>query len=75
MKRVGGSSLFSWPCWILNCGCPWTALKRFCWRTDGAVGKKSAKPAEERDMMKDGYTPNGKLPRSLGSILNQPLTT
>lgn len=26
-------------------------LKRFCCRTDGAVGKKSAKPAEARDIM------------------------
>ena len=30
----------------------WAALDRFSWSTDGAVGKKSAKPLDERDMLK-----------------------
>jgi hypothetical protein len=30
------------------------ALERFCWSTDGAVGKKSAKPFTERDILRNG---------------------
>lgn len=43
-------------CWLSSNGFArcrsWLALKRFCWRTDGAVGKKSAKPADERDIVR-----------------------
>ena len=31
------------------------ALERFCWSTEGAVGKKSAKPFDERDILGDGH--------------------
>ena len=33
----------------------WVAFDLFCCSTDGAVGKKSAKPAEERDMVRSRY--------------------
>lgn len=33
----------------------WEALERFCWSTEGAVGKKSAKPFDERDILGDGH--------------------
>ena len=48
----------------------WVALKRLCWITDGAVGKKSAKPAEERDIVIDGYRPDIRLPQQKGGILD-----
>lgn len=37
--------------------------------TEGAVGKKSAKPAEERDIMEGGYEPDTELRQQKGSIL------
>lgn len=40
--------------------------------TDGAVGKKSAKPAEERDIMRYGYKPKLESLPLVGSILEVP---
>lgn len=51
-SKVGSASVLGL---ILCRSC--VALDRLCWRTDGAVGKKSAKPADDRDMIEDGYKP------------------
>jgi hypothetical protein len=48
-STVYGSS----PCLALTLCRSWAALERFFCSTDGAVGKKSAKPAEARDMMSE----------------------
>ena len=39
------------------------------------MGKKSAKPAEERDIVRDGYKPEIEPPQLISNILDSSLST